>query len=119
MQYATCRWEAPYMGTFSFCFVLFCFVLLTVFADRKDRLRVTRLYQHMHHRAHVRARTRKIHYMVGKTEVVIGWIAPGFELYVVFGPLIIKNNVISALNSLIRLIKRDEEHLFTLNPPVF
>jgi len=50
---------------------------------------------------------------------MFGWMAPGFEVYAVFGPFFTKSNAVTAVNSLTRWIKREEDNLFILNPPVF
>jgi vacuolar fusion protein MON1 len=52
-------------------------------------------------------------------QVLFGWMAPGFEVYAVFGPFFTKNNAVSAMNTLTRWIKQQEDTLFLLNAPVF
>lgn len=80
---------------------------------------MVRLYQFVHHRAHQRSRNIKIHYICGQSEIVLGWVAAGFELYAVFGSLVPKSTAILAVNNLLRWIKKEEESLFILNSPVF
>ena len=50
MQFTAPRMEAPYH-------------------THEEQLRLIRFYQHMHYRAHARARPRRIHYVIGRTEV--------------------------------------------------
>eukprot|EP00732_Lithocolla_globosa_P000290 Lithocolla_globosa_v1_NODE_75_length_6869_cov_16.602289.p3 type:complete len:508 gc:universal NODE_75_length_6869_cov_16.602289:1667-144(-) len=100
VQFTTPMLEAPYV-------------------DGPEQKRLVRLYQHVHHRTHLRSRSLKIHFMVAKSEIILAWIASGFELYAAFGPLVTKNVAIQSVNHLLRWIKREEENLFILNSPVF
>jgi len=85
----------------------------------EQQKRLLRLYQYIHHRTHLRTRPLKIHYATGQSEVVLGWLAAGFELYAVFGPMVTKTTAITSVNNLLRWIKKEEESLFILNSPVF
>lgn len=100
VQFTTPQWEAPYTTS-------------------KEQRRLFRLYQHAHSRAAVRARPRKVYFLAGTHEVVMAWNTGSFELYATFAPLVAKETAISALNLLLRWIKKEEQSLFILNSLVF
>lgn len=50
---------------------------------------------------------------------IILQVTTGFELYLVFGPLVTKPAAIHAINKLLRWIKREEDRLFILNSVSF
>ena len=50
-------------------------------------------------------------------ETVLGWLTQAFELYAVFSPNTSKLGVITAVNKLLRWVKKEEEKLFILTAP--
>ena len=52
-------------------------------------------------------------------EVVLGWLTQSFELYSVFSPTTSKLKVITAVNKLLRWIKKEEDKMFILSAPTF
>jgi len=58
------------------------------------------------------------HYSTNE-EVVLGWLTQSFELYSVFSPTTSKLKVITAVNKLLRWIKKEEDKMFILSAPTF
>jgi len=58
----------------------------------------------MHQRLHSDTWPTKILYHVGNKEALLGWRTAGFDLYVVFDPLVMKSQAILLGNRLIRWI---------------
>ncbi len=58
----------------------------------------------MHEMLHSRSWPTKILYHVGNKEALLGWRTSGFDLYIVFDPLIIKTQAILLGNKLIKWI---------------
>jgi len=56
-----------YMSRSTMQFTAPCFE--APYNTKAEQMRLFRFYQYMHHRAHMRARPRRIHYVVGQTEV--------------------------------------------------
>ena len=52
-------------------------------------------------------------------EIVLGWLTQSFELYAVFAPTTSKLRVITAVNKLLRWIKKEESDRFILSAPTF
>jgi hypothetical protein len=52
-------------------------------------------------------------------EAVLGWLTQTFELYAVLAPHVSKLTVITAVNKLLRWVKKEEERLFILTAPSF
>ena len=50
---------------------------------------------------------------------MLGWLTQSFELYAVFSPTTSKLKVITAVNKLLRWIKKDEDKMFILSAPTF
>ncbi|XP_065669454.1 protein SAND isoform X2 [Hydra vulgaris] len=72
-------------------------------------------YLHLHHRIHGSSRPAKILCVSLSTEMLLGWVTSGFELYAAFNPLTTKSTAINAVNRLLRWIKKEEEVLFIVN----
>ena len=66
------------------------------------------MYMFMHERLHSVMWPTKILYHVGNKEAVLGWRTTGFDLYIVFDPLIIKAQAILLGNKLIKWISVSE-----------
>ena len=52
-------------------------------------------------------------------EIVLGWLTQSFELYAVFAPTTSKLRIITAVNKLLRWIKKEESDRFILSAPTF
>ncbi|ODM96727.1 Vacuolar fusion protein MON1 A [Orchesella cincta] len=76
-------------------------------------------YYRMHSRLHAQARPVKIIYWVDDKENWLGWNTSNFELYVALEPLIKKSAAISAVNKLLKWVKKEEERIFIVNAPTF
>lgn len=86
---------------------------------QKERKRLFRLYQHVYSRAHQdAAKPFKCYWVAGEYEIIFSWITPLFELMVAFPPLVTKKMGINAANKLLRWIKKEEESLFIVSPPM-
>ena len=54
-----------------------------------------------------------------ESESVLGWTTQSFELYAAFPPTLSKLRIITAVNKLLRWVKKEEERLFILTAPTF
>ncbi|KAG8232572.1 hypothetical protein J437_LFUL012948 [Ladona fulva] len=81
--------------------------------------RLMGLYQHLHHRLHSASRPLKQIFKQADSEAMLGWIKPGYELYVIYEPLITKTNAVIAANKILKWIKEEEQRLFILHAPTF
>lgn len=86
-------------------------------SDELQRLYST--YFRMHSRLHAQARPVKIIYWVDDKENWLAWNTSGFELYVALEPLVKKSAAISAVNKLLKWVKKEEERIFIMNAPTF
>lgn len=77
------------------------------------------IYKRAHQRLHCVTRPLKLVFERSSQEAVLAWDTKGFELYVVFEPLITTNNAIDMVGRLLNWIKKREEKLFHLNAPTF
>jgi len=85
----------------------------------EERDRLCRVYLAMQNRFHSVHRPLKLLHLATSHEVVLGWLTQAFELYAVFSPLQSKLSVITAVNKLLRWVKKEEERLFILTAPTF
>lgn len=72
-------------------------------------------YSRLHCDIHRVSRPLKLYYQARDTETLLGWTTAGFELYLVFEPLISKPSATNAVNKLLRWIKKEEDKIFMLN----
>ncbi|XP_078000026.1 vacuolar fusion protein MON1 homolog A-like [Glandiceps talaboti] len=98
-QFTSPSWEPPY-------------------TDLTERERLFGMYHFLHQKLHS-SRPVKILFHAGEKETLLGWVTSGFELYATFGPLVTKPVAITAINKLLKWIKKEEERFFILNSPVF
>lgn len=77
------------------------------------------LYKRASQLLHCPGRPLKLLFERNSGEAVLAWDTRGFELYVVFEPLIDVNSAIACVSRLLNWIKRREENLFHLNAPTF
>ncbi|KDN42083.1 DUF254-domain-containing protein [Tilletiaria anomala UBC 951] len=61
----------------------------------------------------------KMHYIKTTQEAVLAWITQPFELYLTVSPWLPKSAVIAAANAVAKWVKKQENSLFLLSPPVF
>ncbi|XP_055328783.1 vacuolar fusion protein MON1 homolog A-like [Paramacrobiotus metropolitanus] len=86
-------------------------------SDQAEKLR--EFYRYLHRRMHSPTRAAKIIVVTSNTEMLLGWVTSGFELYAVLEPFLSKHHAVLAIEKLIKWIKKEENHLFILNSPVF
>lgn len=82
--------------------------------DQQER--VMALYQDLHSRLHHPVRPLRSFYSCSETENLLGWVTSGFELYLCFSPLATKALAVSAVNKLLKWIRKEEDRLFILSP---
>ncbi|KAJ3649003.1 hypothetical protein Zmor_020779 [Zophobas morio] len=81
--------------------------------------RLTNLYKRAHQLLHCSTRPLKLLFEKSSNEAILAWDTRGFELYVVFEPLVDTNSAINSVGRLLNWIKKREEKLFHLNAPTF
>jgi len=87
------------------------------YQNEKDRRRLDSLYLSMQARFHSVSLPLKLAHYSTHNETVLGWLTQAFELYAVFSPNTSKLGVITAVNKLLRWVKKEEEKLFILTAP--
>lgn len=88
-------------------------------ADKDKRKSLMRLFQQIRVRMMMKQHPSKIHFQADTDESLFAWISPGFELFVAFGPLVTKQNVVTLVNALLRRIREEEDVLFVIDAPTF
>jgi hypothetical protein len=86
-------------------------------ADERERLNA--LYLSLQNRFHSASRPLKLCHLATSQEAVLGWLTQTFELYAVLAPHTSKLAVITAVNKLLRWVKKEEDRLFILTAPTF
>lgn len=81
--------------------------------------KLSNLYKRAHQLLHCSTRPLKLLFEKNSDEAILAWDTRGFELYVVFEPLIDTNSAIGSVGRLLNWIKKREEKLFHLNAPTF
>ncbi|CAH0550072.1 unnamed protein product [Brassicogethes aeneus] len=84
-----------------------------------EKERLLELYKRAHQHLHCSSRPLKLVFEKSSKEVVLAWDTKGFELYVVFEPLIDTTGAINLVGKLLNWIKNREDKLFHLNAPTF
>lgn len=87
-----------------------------VYESNEEQERLMGLYQDLHSRLHHPTRPLRSFYRCSETENLLAWVTSGFELYLCFSPLATKASAISAVNKLLKWIRREEDRLFILSP---
>lgn len=77
------------------------------------------LYQTTHQSLHCTTRPLKLAFEKNSDYAILAWDTRGFELYVVFEPMIDTNGAINSVGRLLNWIKKREEKLFHLSAPTF
>jgi len=85
----------------------------------KERTRLYGVYLSIQNRFHSVSRPLKLSHFSTANETVLGWLTQAFELYAVFSPTSSKLAVITAVNKLLRWVKKEEDRLFILTAPTF
>ncbi|KAM8799560.1 vacuolar fusion protein MON1 homolog A [Eudromia elegans] len=89
------------------------------YVREEDKERLLGLYQYLHSRAHNSSRPLKNIYFTGPRENLLAWVTSAFELYICYSPLGTKAGAISAVNKLMKWIRREEDRLFILTPQTY
>lgn len=84
-----------------------------------EKERLLELYKRAHQHLHCSSRPLKLVFEKSSNEAILAWDTKGFELYVIFEPLIDTTNAINLVGKLLNWIKKREEKLFHLNAPTF
>ncbi|XP_056129837.1 vacuolar fusion protein MON1 homolog A [Lampris incognitus] len=87
-----------------------------VYQADEEQERLMGLYQDLHSRLHHPTRPLRSIYHSAETENLLAWVTSGFELYLCFSPLATKALAVSAVNKLLKWIRREEDRLFILSP---
>ncbi|XP_054641051.1 vacuolar fusion protein MON1 homolog A isoform X1 [Dunckerocampus dactyliophorus] len=86
-----------------------------VYQSDEEQERLMSLYQDLHSYLHHPTRPLRYFYRCGETENMMAWVTSGFELYLCFSPLGTKALAISAVNKLLKWIRKEEDRLFILS----
>lgn len=87
-----------------------------LYQSDEDQERLMGLYQDLHSHLHHPSRPLRSFYRCGQTENLLAWVTSGFELYLCFSPLGTKALAVSAVNKLLKWIRKEEDRLFILSP---
>jgi len=82
-------------------------------------LRLHSIFLSIQNRFLVASRPVKLSYFATSNEIILGWITNSFELFAVLPPTSTKMTVLTAVNKLLRWVKKEEEKLFILTAPTF
>uniref|UniRef100_A0A6I8PHL5 Vacuolar fusion protein MON1 homolog n=1 Tax=Ornithorhynchus anatinus TaxID=9258 RepID=A0A6I8PHL5_ORNAN len=86
------------------------------YVSEEEQERLLGLYQYLHSRAHNASRPLKTIYYTGPNENLVALVTGAFELYMCYSPLGTKASAVSAINKLMRWIRKEEDRLFILTP---
>ncbi|OPJ80875.1 vacuolar fusion MON1-like protein A [Patagioenas fasciata monilis] len=89
------------------------------YVQEEEKERLLGLYQYLHSRAHNSSRPLKNIYFTGPRENLLAWVTSAFELYICYSPLGTKAGAISAVNKLMKWIRKEEDRLFILTPQTY
>ncbi|NXC19249.1 MON1A protein, partial [Corythaeola cristata] len=89
------------------------------YVRKEEKERLLGLYQYLHSRAHNSSRPLKNIYFTGPHENLLAWVTSAFELYICYSPLGTKAGAISAVNKLMKWIRKEEDRLFILTPQTY
>eukprot|EP01134_Creolimax_fragrantissima_P002994 CFRG2994T1 len=87
------------------------------YAHVKEREGLLRMYSKI--RELMYSRKLVLYYHVSDVESVLGWNTHSYEMYSVFGPLVLKRQAVGAVNVLLEWIKKKENEMFILKPHVW
>ncbi|KAL3288658.1 hypothetical protein HHI36_003091 [Cryptolaemus montrouzieri] len=80
---------------------------------------LSNMYKRLHQRLHCPARPLKLFFERRATEAIFAWDTVGFELYIIFEPLVETSNVVAIITRLLNWMKEREDNLFHLHVPTF
>lgn len=80
---------------------------------------LSRLYKRLHQRLHCSARPLKLLFERRATEAIFAWDTVGFELYIIFEPLVETKDVVEIITNLLSWMKERDDNLFHLHVPTF
>ncbi|XP_064162724.1 vacuolar fusion protein MON1 homolog A [Anguilla rostrata] len=89
------------------------------YQSEEEQERLMGLYQYLHSRMHHPTRPLRFIYHCAERENLLSWVTSGFELYLCFSPLGTKALAISAINKLLKWIRKEEDRLFILSPQTY
>ncbi|KAL1265970.1 hypothetical protein QQF64_003997 [Cirrhinus molitorella] len=90
--------------------------LPTPYQGEEEHERLMGLYQYLHSCLHHPTRPLRHIYRCTETENLYALVTSGFELYLCFSPLGTKGLAVSAVNKLLKWIRKEEDRLFILSP---
>lgn len=90
--------------------------LPVLYQAEEQQERILSLYQDLHSRLHHQTRPLRSFYRCSETENLLAWVTSGFEVYLCFSPLATKALAVSAVNKLLKWIRKEEDRLFILSP---
>ncbi|CAF1342954.1 unnamed protein product [Rotaria sp. Silwood1] len=88
--------------------------LLKPYITKEQHVRLFELIRYVYGRLHNPNHQLKIIYFKTEYESLLGWLAPGFELHVVFSPFVTMETVILCADRILSYIKREESQLFII-----
>jgi len=91
-----------------------CSKLLPPYTTDVEHVRLFELIRYVYGRLHDPNHQLKIVYFTSEHESLLGWSAPGFEMHVVFSPLVTLDAVITCIDRILTYIKREESQLFIM-----
>ncbi|CAF1168930.1 unnamed protein product [Adineta steineri] len=93
--------------------------LLKPYITNEEHVRLFEAIRFVFARLHDPNHQLKIVYYKTEYESLLGWLAPGFELHVVFSPLVSLETVILCADRILSYIRREESQLFILRCEYF
>ncbi|MED6280754.1 hypothetical protein CHARACLAT_014058 [Characodon lateralis] len=87
-----------------------------VYQSDEEQERLMELYQDLHSCLHHQTRPLRSFYRCSEMENLLAWVTSGFEVYLCFSPLATKALAVSAVNKLLKWIRKEEDRLFILSP---
>ncbi|XP_038152011.1 vacuolar fusion protein MON1 homolog A [Cyprinodon tularosa] len=87
-----------------------------VYQSDEEQERLMGLYQDLHSCLHHPTRPLRSFYRCSEAENLLAWVTSGFELYLCFSPMATKALAVSAVNKLLKWIRKEEDRLFILSP---
>ncbi|CAF2678825.1 unnamed protein product [Rotaria sp. Silwood2] len=89
------------------------------YTTNEQHVRLFELIRYVYGRLHNPNHQLKIVYFKTENESLLGWLAPGFELHVVFSPFVTMETVILCADRILSYIKREESQLFIIRCEYF
>ncbi|CAF1459213.1 unnamed protein product [Rotaria magnacalcarata] len=93
--------------------------LLQPYVTNEQHVRLFELIRYVYGRLHNRNHNLKIVYLKAEYESLLAWLAPGFELHVVFSPYATLETVTQCTDRILSYIKREESQLFIIRCEYF